>query len=230
MILLGLVLFPARSGAEVDTVSDAVHYDLAFYNAFPVSMGLTGEVTFFSHVSLNLAFGYMPPLYARFISDIIAIDADEEKLIAEILKSTLTFNLGLNFYPFRHWGLFAGGAYNRIFFTHSVPAVRLLDVFAPTVSPLRLGLTQNTLVPIDSTLHNLCLTIGWKFRPWRHVLVIPAISYIHHLASENNITLQNQIILPEQQAVLNEIEAEMAMYYRKYLYFPTINLAIGLEF
>lgn len=239
------ITFEAAPGPARDAPSPApasresdFHLDLGFGTEAPISVGgvVTAEVP--GRILLQLGLGFMPHGYSNaidgFLTSVGAYDQTISNLVRNSLGNSFVLRASAGWRPFSGHGLEILGGYTLMTLGGSTTAADVINaVLAESGSPQRVSSSMNADIPLAATLHNVHVSLGWR---WLladdHLVVRASVSYIQCLASNVGVNLSNvggQAAAMEGQ-VNQALNGFLSPYFTTYAKAPTLGLSAAYRF
>jgi hypothetical protein len=212
-----------------------VHFDLGFGTELPISVGGVGTLELPGRLLLQLGLGFMPHGYANAIDGILtsvgAYDQTVSQLIRGSLGSSFVLKASGGWRPFEGHGLEILGGYTLITMGGATTTADIINAgLAESGSSQRVGTSMSQDIPLAATLHNVHVTVGWRWlMADDHFVVRASLSYVQCLASSMSVGLpaaQQSMEAPVNQA----LNAAVGPYLTTYVKAPTLGLSAAYRF
>lgn len=242
---LPVVVFDAPPAYQRDTPQPEAprkggdtHFDLGFGTEAPISVGGVATLEVPGRILFQLGLGFMPHGYVNavdgFLTAVKAYDANVSGLVRSSLGNSFVLRASGGFRPFPSAGLEIMGGYTLMTMGGSATAADLINaVLIESGSAQRVptGGALAAEIPLNATLHNVHVSLGWRWLMANDHLVIRAsISYLQTLASNVGVDLSNTQAASQQVAVNDALNAAVGPYFTKYAKAPTLGLSAAYRF
>jgi hypothetical protein len=212
-----------------------VHFDLGFGTELPISVGGVGTLELPGRLLLQLGLGFMPHGYAYAIDGILtsvgAYDQTVSALIRSALGNSFVLKASAGWRPFEGHGLEILGGYTLVTMGGTTTASDVINAgLAESGSSQRVGSSMSQDLPLGATLHNVHVTLGWRWlMADDHLVVRASLSYVQCLASSMSVGLPaaQQAMEPSVNQALN---ASVGPYLTHYVKAPTLGLSMAYRF
>ncbi|MFT3768611.1 MAG: hypothetical protein QM820_24460 [Minicystis sp.] len=214
------------------------HLDVGFGTELPISVGgvVTAEVP--GRVLLQLGLGFMPHGYAYaidgFLTSVGAYDQTISNLVKNALGNSFVLRASAGWRPFSGHGLEILGGYTLMTLGGQTTAADVINaVLAEGGSSQRVPAGVNADVPLAATLHNVHVSLGWR---WLladdHLVIRASLSYIQCVASNVGVSLANMggTAASMEGAVNQGLNNFLSPYFSTYAKAPTLGLSAAYRF
>jgi hypothetical protein len=214
------------------------HLDVGFGTEAPISVGgvVTAELP--GRVLLQLGLGFMPHGYAYaidgFLTAVKAYDQTVSNIVRDSLGNSFVLRASGGWRPFSGHGFEIMGGYTLMTLGGQTTAADVINaVLAESGSGQRVPNGMNADIPLSATLHNVHVSIGWR---WLladdHLVIRASLSYIQTLAANVGVSLAN---LPSQAAAMESavnqgLNGYLGSYFTSYAKAPTMGLSAAYRF
>jgi hypothetical protein len=214
------------------------HFDLGFGTEAPISVGGIATAELPGRVLLQLGLGFMPHGYAYaidgFLTSVKAYDQTISNIIRSSLGNSFVLRASGGWRPFSGHGFEILGGYTLITLGGQTTAADVINaVLAESGSSQRVPSGMNADIPLSATLHNIHVSVGWR---WLladdHLVIRASLSYIQTLAANVGVSLAN---LPSQAAAMEGavnqgLNGYLGPYFTSYAKAPTMGLSAAYRF
>jgi hypothetical protein len=214
------------------------HFDLGFGTEAPISVGGVATLEVPGRILFQLGVGFMPHGYVNavdgFLTAVKAYDANVSGLVRSSLGNSFVLRASGGWRPFPNAGLEIMGGYTLMTMGGSATAADLINaVLIESGSGQRVpqGGALAAEIPLAATLHNVHVSLGWR---WLladdHLVIRASVSYLQTLASNVSVDLSNTQASAQQVAVNDALNAFVGPYFTKYAKAPTLGLSAAYRF
>ncbi len=214
--------------------ADEWRYRLEAVTDFPVSAGIGGLVESPGRLRVSTSLGYLPPVYLNAVNSIaVELDAYSENiadLIETAFDNSLVWRTQVGWRPWENKGFYFGGGFTLIGLGGGVTAGELLTGLTDVEPPEGLDITGRGY-DVSTLVSTVDIEVGWEFALAEHWTLRTALGTALAVASNSNVEPNFEPRLPRlQQALTNQVGAELDDTYEQYIKAPLITLAVGYEF
>jgi hypothetical protein len=210
-------------------------FDVGVATDFPVFLGgyVGAEVP--GRILLQVGAGVMPSPYTSAVNGLLtslgAYDATVGGLVQSALANPFVLRLSAGWRPFPGHGLEIMGGYTLM---HAEGAATEGDVINAVLteqgSSQRVPAGSGMTVPLTTNLHNVHVSLGWRWLAADDHLVIRAsLSYIQCLAADMSVSLPSQGQAMEA-TVNQQLNAIVTPYFTSYVKAPLLGLSAAYRF
>lgn len=211
--------------------------DVGFGTEMPISVGglVTAEVP--GRVLFQLGLGVMPKGYVSaidgFLTSVGAYDQSISQLVRGSLGNSFVLKASAGWRPFSDHGFEMLGGYTLMTLGGSVTAGDAINaVLGDAGASIRVPPGMNAEIPLAATLHNVHVTLGWRWLLADDHLVIRAnVSYIQTVASNVGVSLANMgPAAPYESQVNTALNETTSPFFKTYAKAPTLGLSAAYRF
>jgi hypothetical protein len=235
--LLALAAVAMGADARADE-GRPVLVDVSAGTYFPVSFTAEGNVELPYRILLRADLGWMPSPYSNTIVDVIsdlgAINSFEQDLLKLAIQNSLVGRLAAGWRPFPKLGFEALLGYTLVTIGGGVSGTDVIAAYLQSKGSTDM-VPPNARhdVPISTTLHDLDVTLGWRFLFLDDHLVLRAtLGYMQCFTSSTGIQVSSP--RPAEQAaaakINSEIQGFLNPYYTTYVKIPVVGVTAGYRF
>jgi len=235
LVLLVAVATPVHADrANADPVdmgfaSRRWHLGLEGFTDFPLQVGAQIWAELPGRIRLSTSFGEMPDAYVDLINTIAthagAYDQNTAEFISEALDGAFTWRLHVGWRPLRRRGLYFEAGYGLMTVHANIGLAGIIakatGLTPPSNTDLGLG------YKIDTVVHTVGGEVGWMWRPWRDLTLRVAVGIAATVSA--NVHLEPNFLSTVQQPFLRLAGDYVSGVIEKYLFIPTIGLALGWQ-
>lgn len=214
------------------------HLDLGIATEFPISMGGYVGAELPGRLLLQVGAGVMPGPYASAIDGVLvgvgAYDSVVSGFVKNALSDSFVLRLSGGWRPFAGHGFEILGGYTLVTLGGAATAGDIVNaVLAEAGSAQRVSSAMGPTIPLGATMHNVHVTLGWRWLVADDRVVIRAsLSYLQCLAASASVKL------PEGQgqgtameiAINQDLNTFIEPYLTKYVKTPLVGLSAGYRF
>jgi hypothetical protein len=202
---------------------------------FPISMGgyLGAELP--GRILLEVGAGVMPGPYASAINGILtgvgAYDATVGSLVQNAIANSFVLRASAGWRPFSGHGLEILGGYTLLTLGGSATEGDIINaVLTEAHAPARVAAGSGTTIPLSATLHNVHVTLGWRWLlASDHLVLRASLSYLQCLAANVAVSLPGQGQAMES-AVNQALNGLVAPYLTSYVKAPLVGVSAAYRF
>jgi hypothetical protein len=224
---------PQRDTAEAKP-KRSFQVDVGAGTDFPVFVGgyLGAELP--GRLLLQVGAGVMPAAYSGAINSVLqavgAYDSTIGGLVQQALGNPFVLRLSGGWRPFTNHGLEILAGYTLIDMNGSATEGDIINaVLMEAGAPERVPAGSGATIPLSATLHNVHVSLGWR---WLladdHVVIRASLSYMQCLAANVGVGLPGaQAMEPAVNQALNTF---VDPYFTSYVKTPLVGLSAGYRF
>lgn len=206
--------------------------DLMASTWVPLSAGpeLTAELP--GRVLLSAHVGWMPGIYSRTLTDALAdagaYDPAVGSLIDGALDSAVTWRLAAGWRPFERAGLELSVGYAYVSLDGSTNTAEVEPVVSEEIAERLREEIGDTNVTLTSSIHNVMLSVGWRWLIADQVVVRANLGYMQAFASDSSLDIESSEELTELAAPY--VDSVLHANYTRYIRVPVVGLGVGYRF
>ena len=202
---------------------------------FPVFAGAYVGAELPGRLLLQVGAGVMPAAYSGAINGVLqsagAYDATVGGLVQKALGNPFVFRASAGWRPFTHHGLEILGGYTLILMSGSAAEGDIINaVLTEAGASERVPAGSGMTIPLSATLHNVHVSLGWR---WLladdHLVIRASLSYMQCLAANVGVSLPGQGQAMET-AVNQQLNAFVSPYFTSYVKTPMVGLSAAYRF
>jgi hypothetical protein len=174
---------------------------------------------------------WMPAAYGSAISGLVRAIGDSETMIGPIIEKVLSNSLvlraGAGWRPFRSAGFELGGGYTGMRISGAVPPQVIAELIGGEAgSEVQQQLHED--VPVRAMLHNVHVTVGWRWVAAEHLVIRAFVGYSQTVTSSSSVSIPSHRDLA---AKVNPLVAEeLNTVVKNDLKLPLVGLHLGVRF
>jgi hypothetical protein len=221
--------------ATAPTAPRSFQVDVGMATEFPISMGgyLGAELP--GRLLLQVGAGVMPGAYSGAINGVLtsvgAYDGTVGTFIQNALSNAFVLRLSGGWRPFADHGFEILAGYTLMTLGGSTTEGDVIyAVLTEAGASQRVTAGSGATIPLSATLHNVHVTLGWR---WLladdHLVIRASLSYLQCLAADVGVSLPSQGQAMET-AVNQQLNALVAPYFTQYVKTPLVGLSAGYRF
>jgi hypothetical protein len=208
---------PVFQGADAPTPAPparrSFQLDVGVATEFPISMG-----AYTSAVN-------------GILTGVGAYDATVGNFIQNAITNSFVLRLSAGWRPFTDHGLEILGGYTLMTLGGSATEGDIINaVLTEAGSSQRVTAGSGATIPLSATMHNVHVTLGWRWLlASDHLVIRASVSYLQCLAANMGVTLPSSA-QSMQTAVNQELNNVVAPYFTSYVKTPLVGLSAGYRF
>jgi hypothetical protein len=212
-----------------------VQVDVGFATEFPISMGGYLGVELPGRLLLQAGAGVMPSPYTSAVNGVLSGVGVYDKTVGDLIQSSISnsfvLRLSGGWRPFPDHGLEILAGYTLMTLGGSTTEGDVINAaLAEAGSSQRVQAGSGMTIPLSATLHNVHVTLGWRWLlAGDHVVIRASLSYLQCLAANVGVSLPSQGQAMEA-AVNQQLNAAVAPYFTQYVKTPLVGLSAGYRF
>lgn len=239
---------PDAAPAPAAPASETPRFELSATTILPLMVGGHLNLELPGGVFLRGRLGAMPKVYAKLIDGVLtstgAYDDAFSSLVQRALDGSVVGGASLGLRPFRKHGLELSVGYT--FISMGGEATFAEAVKAATGQPLP-AMVPNGTLSLDSTLHNLHASIGWRITIEDRVVLRAALGYLQTITSSSTVELRSSPSRPQYGSAISSlvggltqslalaaanqwVDATLDDAFTKYVKTPTVEVSLGYLF
>lgn len=214
------------------------HFDLGFGTELPISVGGVATAELPGRLLLQVGLGFMPHGYANaidgFLTSVGAYDQTVSNIVRGSLGSSFVLRASGGWRPFAGHGLEIMGGYTLMTLGGQTTAAEVINaVLAEGGYGQRVPSGLNADIPLSATLHNVHVSLGWRWlMADEHLVVRASVSYIQCVAADVGVNLAG---LGGQAAAMEStvnqgLNGFLNPYFTRYAKAPTVGLSAAYRF
>ncbi len=222
---------PSPDELEDEADPEPPFLDLALVTHVPLSVGGAATLELPGRLLVQLDLGWMPPAYGSAINSMVrsfgAYDSSIATLVDGALTDAMVVRASGGWRPFASAGFEITGGYTYVALSGTVTPADLAQVVAgPFASDIAQQLGQE--ITLDSQLHNVHVTLGWRWVAFDHLLIRANVGYMQTLASSSSVDIPEH---REGELLANPVvDQELDSIYRQYVKLPVLSIGAGYRF
>jgi hypothetical protein len=205
---------------------------------FPISMGAFVGLETPGRLLFQLGAGVMPGPYASTIDSILvgvgAYDTTVSTFIKNALSNSFVLRASAGWRPFADHGFEMMAGYTLITLGGAAAEGDIVNaVLAEAGSSQRVAAGSGAMVPLGATMHNVHVSLGWR---WLladdHLVVRASISYLQCLSSSFSVKLPDGAGggTAMETTVNQDVNAYLSPYFSRYGKAPLAGLSAAYRF
>jgi hypothetical protein len=203
------------------------HFGIEAVTDFPLYIGGQVWVQLPHRLRLTTSFGEMPDFYMSTINGIathagVYSNATGE-LIKEAIDRALSWRIQLGWVPWKNHGAYFEVGFGVIELQAGLALADVINAATGYPIPQIPGIGFG--FKIDSIVETVGGEVGWIWYPWRNLTVRVGVAFHAPVAAQ--VSLEAKFITNGKLPFARFAEDYMAELLRRYLYVPTIALAVG---
>lgn len=211
--------------------------DVGAGTELPISVGglVAAEVP--GRILFQVGLGVMPKGYVNvvdtFLTSVGAYNQSVSGIVRGSLGNSFVLKASAGWRPFSSLGFEILGGYTLMTLGGSVGASDAINaVLGDTGSALRVPAGANVDIPLAATLHNVHVTLGWRWLLAEDHLVIRAsLSYLQTVAANMNVSLANLGAVAAYEGQVNTVLNDAIQpLFKTYAKAPTVGLSAAYRF
>jgi hypothetical protein len=220
----------ADKPTEAKRAEKSVAFDVTAGTVFPLGIGPELLLEVPGRIQLRGNVLWMPGAYASAIGGIARAAAGDSvvaPLVTEALSSSLAFQAGLGWRPFKDHGFEVGGGYTGVKLRGSASPQQIGDVVGGDVGA-QIPQVLKDDVSFNTMLHNFHVTAGWRWVPVDHLVIRAFVGYSQTVASKTSISIPGYADVEAQAQPI--VDQEVNKIVTTYVKLPLIGLTLGARF
>lgn len=212
--------------------------DVGFGTEAPISVGgvVTAELP--GRLLLQVGAGFMPRGYVsaidRLLTAVKAYDQNVSTIVRGSLGNSFVLRASGGWRPFSGHGLEIMGGYTLMTMGGETTAADVINaVLSDGNASAQLPASMNADIPLAATLHNVHVSLGWRWLTAEDHLVIRfSLSYLQTLASKVSVDLSGMgsSAAAMEGAVNTALNGYLGPYFTTYAKTPTVGLSAAYRF
>ncbi len=220
----------ADKPAEPTRSEKSVAFDMTAGTVFPLGIGPELLLELPGRIQLRADVLWMPGAYASAIGGIAKSAAGDSVIapvVTQALSSSLAWQAGLGWRPFKDHGFELGGGYTGIRLHGSATPQQIGDVVGGDVGA-QIPQALKDDVSFTTMLHNFHVTAGWRWVPADHFVIRAFVGYSQTLGSSTAISIPGYADIQNQAQPL--VDQEVNKVVTTYVKLPLVGLSLGARF
>lgn len=208
-------------------------FELSGGTDFPLSLGAKSYVEIPYGINFSFGIGYLPKLYVETINDIVVsfdgYDENTADLIENSISDSLILSCAVGYKPFKNYGFYFDFGYFIAMLGGNVSSSELIAIV--TGIDFSDYVNNDREIPASSTLHNLFFHLGYKFYPYKKMVIDTGLGLFKTIASKTELEFERSFTYGQQQEQMEkDVDKYMNKIYTENLISPIIFLNIGYFF
>jgi hypothetical protein len=210
--------------------------DLGVATEFPISVGAYAGVELPGRLLLQLGAGVMPGAYVSaidgFLTGVGAYDSTVSSFIKNALTDSFVLRASAGWRPFSGHGLELLGGYTLVTLGGSAAEGDIVNaVLAEAGSSQRVAAGSGPSVPLGATMHNVHVSLGWRWLLAEdHLAIRASVTYLQCLASSFHVGVPNASGSQMEATLNQDVNAYLQPYFSKYGKAPLLGLSAAYRF
>lgn len=210
--------------------------DVALATQAPIFVGAQGTLKLPHGFLFQAELGVLPGFYVSAVDGaLVSANVYSEvvsSLVTSGLRDSFVLRLSGGMRPFEGHGFEVLGGYTLTTLGGGVSARAALEAVGGVALPSQV---PDAEIGLQTTLHNLHVSVGWRWLIADHFLVRASIGYLQTVASSSHIQVPDSASsIPGASAVFEQanqtIDATLDESYKSYVKLPLLGLALGYSF
>ncbi|MBI2896904.1 MAG: hypothetical protein HYY06_25320 [Deltaproteobacteria bacterium] len=225
-LVAALLLAPASARGE------PMRLDLGLGTAVPVSVGAEATAELPYRILAHVSVGWLPSPYVDLINDIViafgGYDETTAELVEAALQDSFVLRLAAGYRPFERAGFEVLAGYTLAALGGGLSTAEV----AEAASGKSFSSSQAREVPIDATVHNFQIGVGWRFVFWDRLVVRATLSYLQCFASTTTVTAEAQAprLQPQLDQAADDLEEYLDDTFTTYIKVPVLGVGAAYRF
>lgn len=228
---------PRRDAAPRALPSEnSAAFDVAFVTQVPIMIGGQATLELPYRILLQGEVGMLPPAFVNAVDGVLvssgAYDSNTSDLVRNGLKDSLIVRFSGGFRPFADHGFEIMGGYTLASLGGGMSARHAIEAATGVALPAEI---QDAQVPMHTTIHNVHVSLGWRWVIADHFLIRASVAYLQSVASSSHVDLPAGVASnATSQAQLGQvnqvIDKTLDDTYKSYVKLPVFGLSMGYRF
>ncbi len=224
-----------RDSPEASATPRSFALDLGVATEFPIAVGGYVGAELPGRILLQVGAGVMPSGYTSAVNGILtgvgAYDATVGNFLQNAISNSFVLRLSGGWRPFRDHGFEMLAGYTLMTLGGSAAEGDIINaVLTEAHASQRVPSGSGASIPLSATMHNVHVTLGWRWLAASDHLVIRAsLSYLQCLAANVGVSLpgQGQAMEASVNQALNSL---VSPYLTQYVKTPLVGLSAAYRF
>jgi hypothetical protein len=229
LALATILCTPAYAGTDEGPRQRRWHLGIEALTDFPIYVGTQVWAELPGRIRLSTSFGEMPDAYVDTINAVAkaagAYDQSTADFVSEALDHAFTWRIHIGWRPLRHRGLYFEGGYGLFAVHASIGLTGIIEQATGLTAPSNTN--RGLGYKLDTTVHTLGIEVGWTWNPWRDLTLRAAIGFAATVSA--SVDVRPNFLATAQQPFLRLAGDYLEGVIEKYLFIPTIGLALGWQ-
>jgi hypothetical protein len=212
-----------------------VQLDLGVETELPIAVGAYLGAELPGRILLQAGAGVMPGPYMSAINGVLtsagAYDATVGNLLQDAITNSFVLRLSAGWRPFPDHGFEILGGYTLLTLGGTAAEGDLVNaVLSEVHAAAQVPGGSSATIPLSATLHNVHVTLGWRWLlASDHLVIRASLSYLQCLAASTSASVPG-LGPAMQSAVSQQVDALVSPYFTSYVKMPLAGLSAGYRF